>query len=172
MPPRLPIAKRLAALVFAAVLCGSAHADESAPAEPGFADRVASDSADGIQQTLEKALGLIGIRYRRGGSSPETGFDCSGFVGHVFREGLGLYLPRNATQISKTGEAVTTRDLQPGDLVFFNTMRRAFSHVGIYLGDDKFVHSPRSGGSVRIESMSDSYWRKRFNGARRIAAEQ
>lgn len=132
----------------------------------------ASASVAGIQQTLSKALDLIGIRYRRGGTSPETGFDCSGFVGHVFREGLGLYLPHNARQISKSGEAVARSELQPGDLVFFDTMRRAFSHVGIYLGDDKFVHSPRSGGAVRVEDMNDSYWRPRFNGARRIATDQ
>jgi cell wall-associated NlpC family hydrolase len=132
----------------------------------------ASASVAGIQQTLTKALDLIGIRYRRGGTSPETGFDCSGFVGHVFREGLGLYLPHNARQISKSGEVVARNELQPGDLVFFDTMRRAFSHVGIYLGDDKFVHSPRSGGAVRVEDMNDSYWRRRFNGARRIATEQ
>ncbi|OHC63632.1 MAG: hypothetical protein A2045_07925 [Rhodocyclales bacterium GWA2_65_20] len=117
------------------------------------------------------ALDLIGIRYRRGGTSPETGFDCSGFVGHVFKEGLGLYLPHSARQISAAGEAVAKSELQPGDLVFFNTMRRAFSHVGIYLGDNKFVHAPRTGGTVRVEDMSESYWRKRFNGARRIAAE-
>lgn len=173
MSSGLLIAKHLAALVFAAALCGSAHADESAPApEPGFVDRVAFASVAGVQQTLEKALGLIGIRYRRGGTSPETGFDCSGFVGHVFREGLGLYLPHNAKQISKTGETVAKKDLQPGDLVFFNTMRRAFSHVGIYLGDDKFVHSPRTGGAVRVESMNDSYWRQRFNGARRVTPEE
>lgn len=165
--------RALAILSFAAALCGAARADEPAPAaEPGFVDRVTSASVDGVERTLEKALDLIGIRYRRGGTSPETGFDCSGFVGHVFREGLGLYLPHNAKQISKEGEKVAKTDLQPGDLVFFNTMRRAFSHVGIYLGDDKFVHSPRSGGTVRVESMNDSYWRQRFNGARRVAAEQ
>lgn len=173
MPSRLSLAKRLAALALGVALCAGAHAEEATvPPEQGLVERVTSASVDGIEQTLEKALGLIGIRYRRGGTSPETGFDCSGFVGHVFREGLGLYLPHNAKQISKTGETVAKKDLQPGDLVFFNTMRRAFSHVGIYLGDDKFVHAPRSGGSVRVESMNDSYWRQRFNGARRVAAEQ
>lgn len=129
----------------------------------------ATASVESVQDMLDKALDLIGIRYRRGGTSPETGFDCSGFVNHVFREGLGLYLPHNAKQISKEGEAVGKNELQPGDLVFFNTMRRAFSHVGIYLGDNKFVHAPRTGGAVRVEDMSESYWKKRFNGARRIA---
>ncbi|HEX8963552.1 MAG TPA: C40 family peptidase [Rhodocyclaceae bacterium] len=155
-----------------------AHADEPAPpasdAPPTLVNRVvghAAASVQSVQEMLGKALDLIGIRYRRGGSSPETGFDCSGFVNHVFREGLGLYLPHNAKQISKEGEVVSRSELQPGDLVFFNTMRRAFSHVGIYLGDNKFVHAPRTGGAVRIEDMNESYWRKRFNGARRITAE-
>lgn len=166
---------RLAACALALVASVAARADEpdAAPQESApLVDRVvdrASASVAGIQQTLEKALDLVGIRYRRGGTSPETGFDCSGFVGHVFRESLGLALPRDAKQISKAGETVEPKDLQPGDLVFFNTMRRAFSHVGIYLGDDRFVHSPRSGGVVRVESMNDSYWRRRFNGARRVA---
>jgi cell wall-associated NlpC family hydrolase len=155
-----------------------ARADESAtipPDEPTtLVHRVvdqAANSVASVQEMLGKALDLIGIRYRRGGSSPETGFDCSGFVNHVFREGLGLYLPHNAKQIAKEGEAVSRNDLQPGDLVFFNTMRRAFSHVGIYLGDNKFVHAPRTGGVVRIEDMNESYWKKRFNGARRITAD-
>lgn len=156
-----------------------AQADEATPPatqEPTtFVERVvghASSSVAAVQNTLETALDLIGIRYRRGGTSPETGFDCSGFVGHVFKEGLGLYLPHNAKQISKSGEVVAKSELQPGDLVFFNTMRKAFSHVGIYLGDNKFVHAPRVGGTVRIEDMTESYWRKRFNGARRVSAEQ
>ena len=123
-------------------------------------------------ETVTRALDLLGIRYRRGGTLPETGFDCSGLVGYVFREGLGMVLPRTSREISKSGEVVKKIDLQPGDLVFFNTMRRAFSHVGIYLGDHRFVHAPASGGEVRIEDMRTSYWGKRFNGARRIADEQ
>lgn len=167
-------------LVAASALCllaaFGARADELPAPQPAresstFVDRVvdhASASVATVQDALETALDLVGIRYRRGGTTPETGFDCSGFVGHVFREGLGLYLPHNAKQISKTGEAVAKAELQPGDLVFFNTMRRAFSHVGIYLGDNKFVHAPRVGGKVRIEDMNESYWKKRFNGARRV----
>lgn len=123
-------------------------------------------------ETVTRALDLIGIRYRRGGSLPETGFDCSGLVGYVFREALGRVLPRTSREISKSGEAVKKSELQPGDLVFFNTMRRAFSHVGIYLGNHRFVHAPASGGEVRIEDMRTSYWGKRFSGARRIADDQ
>lgn len=120
------------------------------------------------QAALSQALDLLGIRYRMGGTTPENGFDCSGFVGHVFKEGLGMVLPRTAKEISQTGEVVAQDELKPGDLVFFNTMRRTFSHVGIYLGNNQFVHAPRSGGQVRIEDMRDTYWTKRFNGARRL----
>jgi len=119
-------------------------------------------------EAVARALDLVGIRYRRGGTLPETGFDCSGFVGYVFREGIGLILPRTSREISHSGKVVKKSELQPGDLVFFNTMRRTFSHVGIYLGDNHFVHAPASGGEVRVENMNTAYWGKRFNGARRI----
>jgi len=129
-----------------------------------FVDRAAATAQDAIDQAMD----LLGIRYRRGGTSPETGFDCSGFVSHVFREGVGLILPRTSREMSQAGEEVRTEELRPGDLVFFNTMRHAFSHVGIYLGNHQFVHSPRAGGRVRIEDMREAYWKKRFDGARRI----
>lgn len=135
------------------------------------ASSAVSSVADSANAVVDRALGLVGIRYRRGGSSPETGFDCSGFVDNVFKEGLGLILPHNARQIARTGERVKERDLQPGDLVFFNTMRRAFSHVGIYLGDHLFVHAPHTGAEVRVEDMREHYWAKRFDGARRMAIE-
>lgn len=114
------------------------------------------------------AMGLLGIQYKYGGNSPESGLDCSGLVTHVFREAWGATLPRTSTELSRVGTQVEKHELQPGDLVFFNTLRRAFSHVGIYLGDSKFIHAPSSGGKVRIESMNVSYWKKRFNGARRV----
>ena len=127
--------------------------------------------SESMHKLLDNALGLVGIRYRRGGSDAESGFDCSGFVGHVFLEQLGLKLPRTSGEMSKTGEQVTRADLQPGDLVFFNTMRRAFSHVGIYLGNGQFVHAPRPGKSVRVEDIDTSYWARRYNGARRVSGE-
>ncbi len=146
----------------------AAIADTAAtPASASLLERTSAS----IEQTLNGALDLIGIRYRRGGSTPERGFDCSGFVNHVFREGLGLYLPRSAREMSRTGEPVAKNELQPGDLVFFNTMRRTVSHVGIYLGDNLFVHAPRTGARVRIEDMGASYWAKRFDGARRIVLQ-
>ncbi|MBI4997589.1 MAG: C40 family peptidase [Rhodocyclales bacterium] len=156
-------------LGFSAAL--SAHADDEAPLVLQESTTLQLPTAAPVESTLDKALDLLGIRYRWGGSKPETGFDCSGFVRHVFREGLGLDLPRSAREQSRAGEPVARDELQPGDLVFFNTMRRAFSHVGIYLGDNRFVHAPHRGGRVRVEDMSGRYWTKRFNGARRITEQ-
>lgn len=115
-----------------------------------------------------RAMGMIGIHYKYGGNSPEHGLDCSGLVRYVFKEAWGTNLPRTSEEISRVGLHIETQDLQPGDLVFYKTLKHAFSHVGIYLGDNKFIHSPAPGGAVRIESMDLSYWKKRFNGARRI----
>ena len=149
----------------------TALVEPAAGAAPEAAPGLMARTRDSLSQTLEGALDLIGIRYKRGGSTPERGFDCSGYVGHVFREGLGLYLPRSAREMSRTGEPVDKSELKPGDLVFFNTMRRTFSHVGIYLGDNLFVHAPRTGGRIRIEDLGARYWTKRFNGARRVVEE-
>jgi hypothetical protein len=98
----------------------------------------------------------------------ETGFDCSGFVRATYEQAMGLMLPRRAEEQAAAAHKIDKTELQPGDLVFFNTLRRAYSHVGIYLGEGKFIHSPRSGARVRVESMDQSYWKKRFNGARRV----
>jgi cell wall-associated NlpC family hydrolase len=118
------------------------------------------------------AMNLVGVRYRRGGTSTETGFDCSGFTRHVFETSLGLALPRRADEQAAAAGlvAVKREDLRPGDLVFFNTLKRTFSHVGIYIGDNRFIHSPRPGKNVRTEDMSFAYWAKRFSGARRAEA--
>lgn len=114
------------------------------------------------------AMGFLGVPYRRGGNTAETGFDCSGFVRSVYENTLGMVLPRRAAEQAQSTSKINADELRPGDLVFFNTMRRAFSHVGIYVGDGKFIHSPRAGGKVRVEDMRESYWAKRFNGARRV----
>jgi cell wall-associated NlpC family hydrolase len=116
------------------------------------------------------ALNMIGVRYRWGGNTPDSGLDCSGFVRYVFRDTLGMSLPRSAAEMSRVGEKVSMRNLKPGDLVFFNTMRRTFSHVGIYIGDNKFVHSPSTGSTIRVDDLDDGYWEKRFTGARRVEA--
>ncbi|WP_235610771.1 C40 family peptidase [Bordetella sp. H567] len=115
-----------------------------------------------------EALNYLGIRYRSGGDSPGTGFDCSGLVNYVAEQSLGLKLPRTAAEMFQIGVPVARNDLQIGDLVFFNTMGRRYSHVGIYVGEDRFVHSPSRGGVVRIERLDMAYWNKRYNGARRI----
>ena len=115
------------------------------------------------------AISLIGTPYKYGGKSPDTGMDCSGFVGHVFKQTTGTQLPTSARQISQHGQALQSGELQPGDLVFFNTLNRAFSHVGIYLGENRFVHSTSSAtAKVMISNMGDNYWSKRFDGARRL----
>jgi cell wall-associated NlpC family hydrolase len=117
------------------------------------------------------AVSLVGSPYRLGGTSPATGLDCSGFVGHVFRQTAGVVLPRDSRAISEAAQPLPAAELQPGDLVFFNTLNRAFSHVGIYLGDDRFVHAASSrSGSVMVSNLNDRYWRERFDGARRVVA--
>lgn len=120
-------------------------------------------------EALLQALLALGIDYRYGGQSPTTGFDCSGLVAHVFLEAYGKRLPRNTLGQSQAGQAVAETELEAGDLVFFNTLNRPFSHVGIYLGDGRFLHAPRTGARVRVERMDMAYWTRRFDGARRIA---
>ena len=119
-----------------------------------------------------QAMGLLGVPYKRGGTSEEKGFDCSGFVRHMFEKSVGLVLPRRAEEQAKVTEEINRSDLKPGDLVFFNTMKRTFSHVGIYVGDGKFIHAPRPGKSVRVDDMREAYWQKRFNGARRVQSDK
>ncbi len=117
---------------------------------------------------ITNAMQLLGVRYHRGGTNEASGFDCSGFVRAMYEKTVGLVLPHNAREQAAVTEKVDPNELQPGDLVFFNTMKHAFSHVGIYLGDGKFIHSPRTGSAVRIEDMREAYWVRRFNGARRV----
>lgn len=114
------------------------------------------------------AMAFLDVPYRYGGNSAETGFDCSGFVRAVYEQSLGKILPRRSDEQAAATQTIERSELKPGDLVFFNTMRRTFSHVGIYVGDGKFIHSPRSGAQVRMEDMRATYWNKRFNGARRV----
>jgi cell wall-associated NlpC family hydrolase len=135
------------------------------PAEPGLLGQMREKTTDLVMG----AMNFIGVRYRRGGTSAESGFDCSGFTRYIFEHSIGLVLPRRAAEQANAPGlfSINKDDLKPGDLVFFNTMRRAFSHVGIYVGDGKFIHSPRAGGEVRVEDMRVAYWAKRFNGARR-----
>jgi len=128
----------------------------------------ASNWSDTVQEVLLNALSLTGIRYTYGGKNPDTGFDCSGFVRYVFQQAASLTLPHSARAISQLGQSVSVDELQPGDLVFFNTLKSAFSHVGIYIGGHRFIHAPSTGGGISVVDMDDSYWAKRFNGAKRL----
>lgn len=124
----------------------------------------------GFNKTSElvvAAMGSLGVPYRRGGNTFEGGYDCSGFVRAIYEQTAGLLLPRLAAQQAASTQPIDRNELQPGDLVFFNTMQREFSHVGIYVGDFKFIHSPKPGAAVRIEDMRVNYWNRRFDGARR-----
>lgn len=121
-------------------------------------------------ELVMQAMGLLGVPYRSGGTSEEKGFDCSGFVRYMYEKSVGLVLPRRAEEQAKVTEEISRSELKPGDLVFFNTLKRTFSHVGIYVGDGKFIHAPRPGKAVRVDDMREAYWQQRFNGARRVQA--
>ena len=138
-------------------------------AAPSLAQTVREKVRDDASDMVLTAMNFLGVPYRRGGTTEATGFDCSGFTRHIFEMSLGLVLPHRANeQANAAGLTTVGRDeLRPGDLVFFNTMRHTFSHVGIYVGDGKFIHSPATGGAVRVEDMRYAYWRQRFDGARR-----
>ena len=116
---------------------------------------------------ITHALRALGTRYRYGGASPETGFDCSGLIAHVFEQ-AGRAVPRTARAQSRVGTPVKRAHLAPGDLVFYNTRNAPYSHVGMYVGNGRFVHAPKPGARVRIERLDTPYWRTRFNGARRL----
>ena len=130
--------------------------------------QVSQSVANRASELVVTALGFLGVPYKRGGNSIETGFDCSGFVRAMYEQTVGLILPRKAEQQAAATQHIDKSELQPGDLVFFNTLRRAFSHVGIYVGEGKFIHSPRAGSEVRVEDMQKAYWAHRFDGARRV----
>lgn len=146
-----------------------AHATEQTAADSNSALGRLQDFSARASEIAIRAMGMIGIRYKYGGTEPEEGLDCSGLVRYLFKEVWGSELPRTSEEISQLGKQVTTQELQPGDLVFYNTLRRGFSHVGVYLGGNRFIHAPSGGGQVRIESMDMSYWKSRFDGARRIS---
>lgn len=124
--------------------------------------------SDRAREVLVNALSLTGVKYKYGGNTPETGFDCSGFVRYVFNQAASLTLPHSALALSQMGKAIPKGELKPGDLVFFKTIKNAVSHVGIYMGNNRFIHSPSTGGQVRVESMQTGYWATRFSGAQRL----
>mgnify|MGYP003471558420 CR=1 FL=1 len=181
--PRLRLAAAAAALMAGCgmVVAAPGAAPETPPdpvtallVERGLVPAAAHPSLIGTMRdraadAVIAAMNFLGVRYRRGGNSADEGFDCSGFTRHIFALSLGLALPRRVDDQAGAGGLVDVarNELRPGDLVFFNTLKRTFSHVGIYIGGGKFIHSPRSGSEVRIESMRDRYWDRRFTGARR-----
>jgi cell wall-associated NlpC family hydrolase len=125
-------------------------------------------STDQMNDLVMYTMSLSDTPYHYGGNSAASGFDCSGFVGHVYRHSLGISLPRTSRAISRVGQPISQSELRPGDLVFYNTRHASFSHVGIYIGEGKFVHSPKSGDSVRTEQMQMRYWKTRYDGGRRL----
>ena len=177
------LAMRIFGLLLSTLLAATAHAAPSGiGASADDMDRFLADKGlltqiEQVRQTVSHkaselvvtALGFLGVPYRMGGNTVETGFDCSGFVRAMYQQTVGLILPRKAEQQAAATEKIERGDLQPGDLVFFNTLKRAFSHVGIYVGEGKFIHSPRPGAEVRVENMGVSYWNHRFDGARRVS---
>lgn len=165
----------------AALLAASVHAAPGNSGSDNDMDKLLADKGlltqiDNVRHSVTNkaselvvnAMGFLGVPYKRGGNTVETGFDCSGFVRAIYEQSVGLLLPRRAEQQAAATQRIDKTELQPGDLVFFNTMKRAFSHVGIYIGDGKFIHSPKPGAEVRVESMGVSYWQRRFDGARRV----
>ena len=143
-----------------------------APADTAAVARSTNSWSATAQEIILSALSQTGVKYKYGGNSPEGGFDCSGFVRYVFQQSANLTLPHGARAISQLVQTVTQRELKPGDLVFFNTVRSTFSHVGIYIGNNRFIHSPSAGSAISVTDMGDSYWAKRFTGARRLDAKE
>jgi cell wall-associated NlpC family hydrolase len=145
------------------------HADRSVAEAARISLAAAADRmVEGTREIGLFALSLVGIDYRYGGETPDRGLDCSGLIRYVFQQVTGVTLPRTAKELSRMGKDIRTAELEPGDLVFFNTRRFAFSHVGIYLGNDRFIHAPSRGGEVGVASLDNAYWQKRYNGARRL----
>jgi cell wall-associated NlpC family hydrolase len=166
----LAVALLTAGFALGAPLAGAQEVAEQSLAATASAavKTVASTAWQSAQDLSVFALGLIGINYKWGGTTPETGLDCSGLVRYVFQQVTGVTLPRTAKEMSRIGDQVALDELKPGDLVFFNTRRFAFSHVGIYLGDNRFIHAPSRGREVEVATLDKSFWHKRFNGARRL----
>ena len=131
-------------------------------------DQVRQNVSNRASELVFNAMGFLGVPYKRGGNTAESGFDCSGFVRAMYEQSIGLVLPRRAEQQAAATQNIDRSELKPGDLVFFNTLKRTFSHVGIYVGEGRFIHSPKPGSQVRVENMAIGYWAQRFDGARRV----
>lgn len=130
--------------------------------------RQSSGGRSDADALLSNAMGLLGVAYRFGGTSPSTGFDCSGFMQHIFRKAFAVNLPRTSAQQAQVGTHVSRANLQPGDMVFFRTSGRRISHVGMYVGNNRFIHSPRTGKRIEITNLGSKYWSARYATARRV----
>jgi cell wall-associated NlpC family hydrolase len=149
--------------------CSTTPTGERGAVRDKAAERASSEHSDMLRrEVVFSALSLIDTGYKFGGSNPEAGLDCSGLVVLVYKMAAGMSLPHNAAQIARNAQEVSLRELKAGDLIFFNTLGRPFSHVGIYLGDDKFIHAPNSRGRVRVESIRTGYFARRIDGARTL----
>ena len=166
---------RIVLLTLLLAACGTAPPLAEAPAAPASAapavamapvPRAAPSAREKGREVVLYALGLIDTGYRYGGKNPSAGLDCSGMVSHVYAEAVGLKLRGSAADIARLGQPVGPEQMRPGDLVFFNTGNRPHSHVGIYIGDDRFVHAPKANGRVRTESLKQRYFASRFEEAR------
>lgn len=148
--------------------CGSIATRHPAPPSDAASRPAEAPATPQHTEALMQAIMTLDTNYRYGGRSLANGFDCSGLVAYVFKSAWGLDLPHSSRAQSEVGIPIEASALRPGDLVFYNTTHRPYSHVGIYLGDGKFIHAPRTGARVRIESLHKRYWTRRFDGARRI----
>lgn len=159
---------RLYFLLMVLILLTGCGSMSTAPDTSAPKSAVAARLQGGPEDVVIFALGLIETKYRFGGRNPDAGFDCSGMVSYVFDKAVGLRLSGSAADIAKLGRPVSTANMKPGDLVFFNTLRRPRSHVGIYLGDGRFIHAPSNKGAARVrtDSLTEGYFASRFEEAR------
>jgi cell wall-associated NlpC family hydrolase len=167
-----PAIAAVAALLLAACASTGGTARRDGPEVRGLVDNGYADAtplSSRSNEVLFRAISLVGTPYRYGGNTPQAGFDCSGLVGYVFRDAAGLSLPRSTRELIDIPAPSVQRDsLQPGDLVYFNPAGGRVSHIGIYVGEGRFVHAPSRGGTVRLDALGSEYWSRYFVGAKRI----
>ena len=172
MSKALPSHRPLHFLLCLSMLLAACSHQRSKPPSgtlPRFTAPAARQGVTAANNVLFRAIGLVGTPYHYGGNTPETGFDCSGLVDFVFRDAAGVVLPRTVGDLADLQLASVARDeLQAGDLIFFDTTSRHASHVGIYVGEDRFVHAPNEGGVVRLDYLSNVYWRQHYDSAKRV----
>lgn len=164
-------ARALAAWLLAGLLGACASLPPEAPPRPSAADYLRVPDALKAADVVIYAFGLMDIGYRFGGRNPDSGLDCSGMVSYIYEQVAGLRLPHNAAEIARLTRPVERAALRPGDLVFFNTLDRPFSHVGIYVGEERFVHAPSRNGRIQLSRLSERYYARRYEAARTLFAD-